>query len=576
MSEESDLQSVLSVKDWTTVDTHFLKQRMLGTTWYRIEIANTAAAKTSWHLVVDAIRVDEVELYARPSGQEWSQQKAGGRIHRSVWPLQGRVPTFALDLEPGKHTFFLRVKGPQHWFLETAEIRSVPFNLALTGKEALMFGGTLALCLLIVVAQMVLWGYTRDHTFGGHALYSLALLFTLAASSGYWQLLVDFSSDTIVKLTGVALCVGYFHIARFSAGWLNLRKLSARLDRWHLAVALVITLVACAVVLMGRFEEGLNVTRMLLLVSWPLYFVWALWLWNRQWPGAKSYVLLFWIVDIGGLLRLLRNMGVVPQQFVPDELLLVVLVVHLLSVGIYLLYRQIALGRLLAQERLRREEQNDFVQMVSHEFRTPLAIINTTAQVISAQPDMPQDKLAERITNIREATKRLTSLLDDYLSVARMDSVYQPVKLDACDFYEIVEEATSDWPLERIRIEGKPCPSSWVCDSSLITIALRNLLANADRHSPASALITLRIGGDLAHALEVEVSDQGDGIADDEIHRIYSKYFRGRDTHNQPGAGLGLYLVKKIIHAHHGSISCMSTLGQGTTFRISLPALAKR
>ena len=128
-SVDSDLETVLNTTDWKPVNTNLLNQRLLGTSWYRIEVENNTAANTSWHLVIDAIRVDEVKLYTYRAGQEWSEQKAGGRVHRSVWPLQTRIPTFVLNLEPGKHIFFLRVKGPQHWFLEMAEIRSVPFNL---------------------------------------------------------------------------------------------------------------------------------------------------------------------------------------------------------------------------------------------------------------------------------------------------------------------------------------------------------------------------------------------------------------------------------------------------------------
>lgn len=164
-------------------------------------------------------------------------------------------------------------------------------------------------------------------------------------------------------------------------------------------------------------------------------------------------------------------------------------------------------------------------------------------------------------------------LLDDYLSMDRLDSASQPIRPKPCDFYDILEESTSDWPLSRVRLSIKSLPSQFVCDPDLIRIALRNLLANADRHSPPEQPIDLEVWT-TDGVLHLTVRDQGEGIPPDELQRLFQKYFRGRASQGKPGAGLGLYLVHRIVTAHGGKIAVQSVQGHGTTFSLELPSRA--
>ena len=102
-------------------------------------------------------------------------------------------------------------------------------------------------------------------------------------------------------------------------------------------------------------------------------------------------------------------------------------------------------------------------------------------------------------------------------------------------------------------------------------IVLRNLLENADRHSPADTRIDLTVQATPDGSLQIRVTDLGSGIPPDELPQLFHKFFRGRASQGTPGAGLGLYLVARIVEAHQGRISVDSTAGQGTCFTIHLP-----
>lgn len=167
---------------------------------------------------------------------------------------------------------------------------------------------------------------------------------------------------------------------------------------------------------------------------------------------------------------------------------------------------------------------------------------------------------------------RLNLLLDDYLSLDRMDSAQQAVRLRPCDFFEVIEEAASDWSLGRVRIHAQDLPPLFVCDQDLMRIVLRNLLANAVRHSPDDTAIDLDVRGQPDGSLRIRVEDRGKGIPADELPRMFQRYFRGRASQGKPGAGLGLHLVQRIVHGHSGTINVQSKAGQGSTFTITLPA----
>lgn len=135
----------------------------------------------------------------------------------------------------------------------------------------------------------------------------------------------------------------------------------------------------------------------------------------------------------------------------------------------------------------------------------------------------------------------------------------------------MIEEASSDWPVERIRISLDRLPKRSVCDPDLMRIVLRNLLANAVRHSPDDSVIELAVQGQDNGELHIRVQDRGEGIPADELPRLFQRYFRGRASQGKPGAGLGLNLVQRIVELHGGTIEVQSTEGQGTTFQIRLP-----
>ncbi|MGD1875899.1 MAG: ATP-binding protein [Kiloniellaceae bacterium] len=217
----------------------------------------------------------------------------------------------------------------------------------------------------------------------------------------------------------------------------------------------------------------------------------------------------------------------------------------------------------------------EFVSMVSHEFRTPVAIIDGAAQRIArrAEKDTPEE-LRERTEKIRSAAARMIELIDSTLSFSRLEAGTVELKRAPCDFAglltEICERQQSISKKHEIKLSIAGVPPELLIDASRMDQVITNLLSNAVKYSPTSSRIdvTCRVqAGDVV----VMVQDRGLGIPQDELPKLFEKFFRARTSTGIPGTGIGLHLVKLLTELHQGSIGVESSEGNGTVFTLRFP-----
>jgi len=229
------------------------------------------------------------------------------------------------------------------------------------------------------------------------------------------------------------------------------------------------------------------------------------------------------------------------------------------------------LRRSLVVEQQARTEQRDFMALVSHEFRTPLAIINASVHHVAQSLNAAQGKSLERCSNIKESARRMTDLMDDYLSLERLEGDLQTLRTQTCNAQELVTAVAAEWPAGQVTLTLDQQKLTMQCDPRLLQVALRNLVANGQRHSPAASPVQLSVQGQPDGSVTFSVRDAGSGIAADELAHLFQKFFRGRSAQGSPGAGLGLYLVDRIALLHGGKVRVESQLGHGSLFTLTLP-----
>jgi PAS domain S-box-containing protein len=239
-----------------------------------------------------------------------------------------------------------------------------------------------------------------------------------------------------------------------------------------------------------------------------------------------------------------------------------------------------ATHRALAQQQELNSLKTRFLSMTSHEFRTPLATILSSTELLRYYGDrLPAEEKTELFGTIETAVKRMTQLLEDVLVIGKHDSgaerlVRAPVDVEGFCRALLAEVVQAEEALGRggrvveLAFEGD-CGRAQL-DSNQLRHVLVNLLSNAIKYTPAGGNVSLRVRGEPAEVV-FSVDDQGIGIvAEDQAH-LFELFFRARNVGNISGTGLGLAIVKRAVDLHCGDIGVQSEPGKGTCFTVRLP-----
>jgi signal transduction histidine kinase len=221
----------------------------------------------------------------------------------------------------------------------------------------------------------------------------------------------------------------------------------------------------------------------------------------------------------------------------------------------------------LALQREQTRLLRDFITKASHEFRTPISLINSSIYLL----EKTDERRADRISIIRNQTTMLTNLVEHLVTMVTLDSgvtmKYRRLALnslinmaivaysDALEAYSLKLDLADDLPM----ING---------DARYLHMALLELLENATDHTPKGSEITIRSYSPDEKTICLEIKDTGGGIQLEDLPYIFDRFYRADESHTTRGFGLGLPIARVIIEAHHGKISVESQPGKGSTFTI--------
>jgi PAS domain S-box-containing protein len=228
----------------------------------------------------------------------------------------------------------------------------------------------------------------------------------------------------------------------------------------------------------------------------------------------------------------------------------------------------------LDKEKQLNEIKSRFVSMASHEFRTPLSTVLSSATLLGKYiTTEEQDKRNKHIDKIKASVKHLNDILEDFLSLGKLDEgkvQTQVGELNLKDFvYDITEEMKgllkNDQHIE-LHYEGTATIST---DKKLLKNVMINLITNAIKFSDEGGEITVTVNVNADKAV-IGIQDHGIGIAEDDLSHLFTSFYRGANALNIQGTGLGLHIVKRYLDLIGGEIAVKSTLGLGTIITITI------
>ncbi|MBR1221127.1 DUF3369 domain-containing protein [Bradyrhizobium sp. U87765 SZCCT0131] len=225
--------------------------------------------------------------------------------------------------------------------------------------------------------------------------------------------------------------------------------------------------------------------------------------------------------------------------------------------------------------------KNEVLGTVAHDLKNPLGVILGRTEMLSELlgVDSAKEHIATQVDHIRDATKRLTVMVDHLIADAMADAFDITIRRESVDIAQLVAEvAEANRPLalnkqQRLDVSA-PANQTAMCDSDRMREAIDNLVSNAIKYSPIGGRIVLAVEPD-GDALCIRVNDEGAGLSPEDIARLFGRFQRlsAKPTAGESSTGLGLSIVKRIVDMHGGTVAAHSGgPGQGSTFSIHLPA----
>ncbi|GGC05652.1 sensor histidine kinase [Oxalicibacterium flavum] len=584
--------------------------------WIRFTVVNRQPADKEWWLEVHPAFLRHIVLYAPDGRGGYAAREDGTSIPFAQREIGYRNPLFKLEIPDGElRTYYMRIDSGV-WRTVKLTLWQPTAFLSAVGKEQLLFGLYIGIYMLLTLASLWFERVMRDRVYLCFALYVSGCIFTTLTTTGLWQQYVmPAHPQWFPALFMLSMAFMFGSCIQFFFHFVNMPRSRPRFTRIYLNSVWTF----CALAFMfsltpyGRYAVHLVQLGMVLVIIPASVIV----LWRPALRSANEIRLTF---IVGGvfLTGSFFYVSLVNYQFLPSTWFSQN-AMYISSMTFFLIvfyavsrrYYAMRLDKELAQHKMLRishrseqeleklvdvrtrelikakqsvesalshaqtvqREQRQFIATVSHELRTPLAVIDATAQNLEREAAAASSKGRARVQKIRQATRRLSLLFDDYLNDERFEQFshgISPQKIPILPLFEDAVDAAqalSDHHVPHIEVD----PGLLLhADPNGLRLILRTLVDNAVKYSPPGSNIVLSARETLG-GWHIDIADDGPAIREDERERIFERYYRGRARANRVGTGLGLTLARQFVQQHGGELTLICPPGGGNIFRIFLP-----
>lgn len=574
---EQDKSGHFSAAEGEEVDLGFLPN---GAVWIHFALDRHAYAPTVWWLGILMDTLDHIDLFIEQPDGSFAVRRNGRVFPFTQRELEWRGYAFRLALEQA---------GVSNIYIRTASIGTLRIPLGLwlekdferfRAVETFSFGmffGVMGIAFLLSAFRSLRYRSSLDSFY---AFYIFGIEISNFATYGYFHqtgLSENFLPRAYLSPFGHTIaCLALVWFVVKLIDWPNLLIRRLNVAVFGITVTYLLIIILILAIAPRSFPMWTTTLSSLLGFATFLASLWAAW---RGWKYSRLFVLAFSPFVILALFLQAGSLGFLNGTWQLRIAYLLATAFHVVFLFAVILNRDAGLRQVKTQlewqvARLNEEmnHQSLFLRMLTHEVRTPLAVIDSNTQLLAMQ-NHEKESIAPQIVQIRANVSRLSELLDRCLSQDRLAS------LSSCRQYPIdlvtlinvvaaeVQSKTEDH-LITCRIES--LPESITGNAGLLKIMLTNLVENAVHYSPDGGNITLTTYADAMGKIVIDVCDEGVGIQEDASERIFDCYYRTQQVEGAVGVGLGLYITRKIARLHGGDVVCESVLGEGSRFRVTL------
>lgn len=598
------------------------------TVWVRFTLQRTPEAAAGWLLRLRPPRINHATLYAPDGHGGYAETRLGDRQ-----PFRDRaVPdhnfVFPMDVGLDPREYYLKLSNAGVPLRVEMDVWQPGGFARFQKRDYTAIGVLLGAALLSVCMNLIFMSWLRDTLYGHYALYVVAIAVLATARLGYLaEWVLDTRPERVAQAVLAINCLFNTIATLFMARMFGFRRHWPPASHFFAAVA-AFNLVAFVLALtplhmqIGPWVSLVTTMSTVFGAAFVFYLLAVRRLWQYLLPA-----LAFSVGTLIGLYSLVKLwLGDAVPGAAPEHLYLLGSLTHLIVLNVavadrtrraereVLKERALALSARIEAEhalestvarrtaelaganvalrdeigkrsrletRLRQsleetrkmaDQQQEFVSMVSHEFRTPLAVIDAAAQSLDLSRFGKEATVQRRTERIRRSVLRLSMLIENILLADRLHLDERSLRLQSLDMHALLQqlcEGFNQAATGRLQLAVQPLPQV-VADRALIEIALQNLMHNALKYSPPDSSVSVTLTG-IGDAAQIDVADRGPGVPAADVQHVFEKYFRSDTVATVAGSGLGLHLAREIARRHGGDVVLAENSPQGATFRLVLP-----
>lgn len=609
-----DVQSgTHAFRSWMEPGTHLNFGFTSSAYWIRIPLQRVDSAQSHWLLSVSYSHLQSLDFHApgQPAVQTGSERPLDSR------PFYDRHFVFPLHVDTEKSHYYIRATSRYAltvplvlWEPNAYRAQQHRFD----ALQFLYFGGFFVLTLFGLAIYLGI----RNSLFAIYSAYTSSAGVGILSGNGYgrlylwpnWPLFDEVSQSLFLSLT--AFCAAWF------ARRLTRLSMESWLGKCLLLSQILFGLVFVLTLLQLKLPFLLRPANQILMINGVvlgLLVTLAGWHGLKQKISGVRFFLACWIVLwIGACVATLRAFGWVPSTGLTSYAVQITMAVDTLLVALalgdllreehkaYVATQQKALEAnqsllemsqaseeklkqavrerteqlqaSLEQEKHLREQYVRIGSMISHEFRTPLSIIQGQASLMRKEYENGIDEVKKRLEAIGGATDRLKVMFDKWLYSDALNETLEKLDLKPLDLdvwlQELLETHTHLLPNHQVNLKIGMESVIVLADEYHLDLAISNLIDNATKYAPGQSTITIE-SRSTPGFVGIAVTDQGPGIPLEAQDKVFKEFFRVAPESQIRGVGLGLSIVQRIVRAHKGHVTLDSRPGQGATFCIWIP-----
>jgi len=592
-----NINQVVKLNQWSKQDNHFAFGYSSANFWLKFTFSNASSKTQNPILWLTETFFHEVTFYEKQN-DKWLIHESGLRVPVGQREVLDTFSHYQLALKPNQpKVIYIKLNGEYGSFGAFVLNTKKDFYTHMFARSMVFVAIIIALIMLSLF-YLVLHLYLKEISFIYYSLYSLSYSVWIALYNG---LIPMFFDEWVHSFLQIFMPLAFIFLIKFSQSILDTPKHNPKI---HLFLNLLVGLYIIAVLIIPfEVQTGFMIHNVAVTITMPVLMLLSLISLRRKERMVSLYAIGLFAYFAGMIVLAQLALGSLPYNILtrnapfPGSVIEFAFFAYILALKVFQLQdekeasyqyihdmqqqakvsltkkveeRTVQLQKVLDKKQKMIQQYSGFISLITHELRNPLGIIKSQIALLKKEREKGVDNVDNRLKTLSMTTQRMELLFDDWLVSDKLENELFACNIEAFELSEWLSSmegmVVQIYSSHRFKFVHKT--AQIYADSSLLKLAIYNLIDNAVKYSRSGSTVLLSVEL-YENRVDIVIEDKGKGVAANDADVIFDRFMRGKNNKGIQGSGLGLFLVKKVMELHQGRVYLDSEYKKGSRFVLS-------